>query len=105
MKTCLHCNKELESETSTKKYCSNNCKQLAYLKRNGMVLAGMSSNVKYKAENSDIKNVKYNATKVNEKVVASEAIGNSIPIGETANVKHEAPYFTIEQMEIMQERI
>lgn len=32
---CLNCNKPIDSKRNTKKYCSNTCKQYAYLKRNG----------------------------------------------------------------------
>jgi hypothetical protein len=31
---CLHCNKHIEGRRNTKKYCSNTCKQYAYLNRN-----------------------------------------------------------------------
>lgn len=30
---CLHCNKSIEGKRNTKKYCSNTCKQYAYLNR------------------------------------------------------------------------
>ncbi|HRG00827.1 MAG TPA: hypothetical protein PKZ75_06905 [Bacteroidia bacterium] len=30
---CLHCNKPIEGKRNTKKYCSNTCKQYAYLNR------------------------------------------------------------------------
>lgn len=30
---CLHCNKPIEGKRNTKKYCSNTCKQYAYLSR------------------------------------------------------------------------
>lgn len=32
---CEHCDSEYECKRLTKKYCSDNCKQLAYFKRNG----------------------------------------------------------------------
>lgn len=32
---CEHCQSEYECKRLTKKYCSDNCKQLAYFKRNG----------------------------------------------------------------------
>lgn len=34
---CLYCAEPFRSRRATKKYCSGNCKQLAYFKRNGMV--------------------------------------------------------------------
>jgi hypothetical protein len=33
-KTCLHCEADFIAQRITKKYCSNNCKQMAYFKRN-----------------------------------------------------------------------
>jgi hypothetical protein len=30
---CLHCNKPIEGKRNTKKYCSNTCKQYAYINR------------------------------------------------------------------------
>ncbi len=36
--TCLHCGKPMQYQRSTKKYCSDNCKQLAFYKRNGLAL-------------------------------------------------------------------
>lgn len=37
---CLHCGKPIQSQRSTKKYCSDNCKQLAFYKRSGLLLSG-----------------------------------------------------------------
>ena len=36
--TCLHCGSPMQSQRSTKKYCSDNCKQLAFYKRSGLAL-------------------------------------------------------------------
>jgi hypothetical protein len=41
-KTCLYCKEPFKEERSTKKYCSDNCKQMAYFIRNGLVLAGLN---------------------------------------------------------------
>lgn len=38
--TCLHCGGHFTAIRSSKKYCSDNCKQMAYFKRNGLVLSG-----------------------------------------------------------------
>lgn len=35
-KKCLYCDTEIECKRLTKKYCNDNCKQLAYFKRNGL---------------------------------------------------------------------
>ena len=36
--TCLHCGNPMKSHRSTKKYCSDNCKQLAFYRRSGLAL-------------------------------------------------------------------
>lgn len=45
---CLHCGSPMQSQRRTKKYCSDNCKQLAFYKRSGLALVsnddGLSSN-------------------------------------------------------------
>lgn len=46
-KECEYCKKEFKPERATRKYCSDTCKQYAYLKRHGMnqstpALQGMS---------------------------------------------------------------
>ena len=38
--TCLYCGSHFTAIRSSKKYCSDNCKQMAYFKRNGLVLSG-----------------------------------------------------------------
>lgn len=38
--TCLYCEGQFTAIRSSKKYCSDNCKQMAYFKRNGLVLSG-----------------------------------------------------------------
>lgn len=38
--TCLNCGGHFTAIRSSKKYCSDNCKQMAYFKRNGLVLSG-----------------------------------------------------------------
>ena len=39
-KKCLYCDTEIDCKRLTKKYCNDNCKQLAYFKRNGLQLSG-----------------------------------------------------------------
>lgn len=39
-KKCLYCDAEIDCKRLTKKYCNDNCKQLAYFKRNGLQLSG-----------------------------------------------------------------
>jgi hypothetical protein len=38
-KRCLYCDTEIDYKRLTKKYCNDNCKQLAYFKRNGLQLS------------------------------------------------------------------
>ena len=38
-KRCLYCDAEIDCKRLTKKYCNDNCKQLAYFKRNGLQLS------------------------------------------------------------------
>lgn len=38
-KRCLYCDTEIDCKRLTKKYCNDNCKQLAYFKRNGLQLS------------------------------------------------------------------
>lgn len=40
---CLHCNKPIEGKRNTKKYCSNTCKQYAYLNRSFSLPTNSSS--------------------------------------------------------------
>jgi hypothetical protein len=41
---CLYCgNEDLKSKRSTRKYCNDNCKQLAYYKRKGKTLSGITA--------------------------------------------------------------
>jgi hypothetical protein len=44
IKTCHHCGKPMQSQRNTKKYCSDNCKQLAFYKRSGLALSGINDN-------------------------------------------------------------
>ncbi len=48
-KDCLYCGTHFTAQRASKKYCSDNCKQMAYFKRNGLVLSGGSdtSDLKY----------------------------------------------------------
>ena len=43
--TCAYCQASFTSQRITKKYCSDNCKQMAYFIRNGLVLAGVNNNL------------------------------------------------------------
>ncbi len=44
IKICFHCGKPMQSQRNTKKYCSDNCKQLAFYKRSGLALSCINDN-------------------------------------------------------------
>ncbi len=60
-KNCLYCESHFTTARSNKKYCSDNCKQMAYFKRNGLVLSGTvkSETLSYKAPVVQEQIVKY----------------------------------------------
>src|SRR6476646_4238201 len=58
-KECLYCGSDFSTNRNNKKYCSTNCKQMAYFTRNGMVLAGTAGNVKYDHHSEKPETVKY----------------------------------------------
>jgi|GEM_PF-5710403 len=70
MKECEYCGKTFTSQRSSRKYCSDNCKQMAYYKRNGLVLANISgydSHSLLEKEYRSVKDVKYDSTiKIND---------------------------------------
>ena len=69
--TCLYCEGHFTAIRSSKKYCSDNCKQMAYFKRNGLVLSGTTEVepslqvpvVNVKPVTTDEVSVKYNKEK------------------------------------------
>lgn len=69
--TCLYCGGHFTAIRSSKKYCSDNCKQMAYFKRNGLVLSGTTEAepslqvpiVNVKPVTTDEVNVKYDKEK------------------------------------------
>lgn len=71
-KRCLYCNAEIDCKRLTKKYCNDNCKQLAYFKRNGLQLSD-------KAE-IKVKSVVSVMPEVNNSKTVQEEIMNEIAI-------------------------
>jgi hypothetical protein len=71
-KECEYCGRSFNCKRRSKKYCSGNCKQMAYYKRNGLVLAGHSV-----FSSASIKNVKYDTVK-DVKYDAKENITESL---------------------------
>jgi hypothetical protein len=78
--TCLYCEGHFTAIRSSKKYCSDNCKQMAYFKRNGLVLSGTTEVepslqvpiVNVKPVTTDEVNVKYDKEKDTVKYVNEE---------------------------------
>lgn len=51
---CLHCHKPIEGKRNTKKYCSNTCKQYAYLNRSFSMTSNLNSGSIDSIENKTI---------------------------------------------------
>lgn len=68
--TCLHCGNPTQSQRSTKKYCSDNCKQLAFYKRSRFALASLN---KGETVNSQIQTENYDEP-IRESVFAQPPI-------------------------------
>ncbi len=80
--TCLYCGEHFTAIRSSKKYCSDNCKQMAYFKRNGLVLSGTTENeerlhipvISVNPNNTDEVSVKYDKEKDTVKYANEELI-------------------------------
>ncbi len=66
IKTCLHCGKPMQSQRNTKKYCSDNCKQLAFYKRSGLALSGLSDNDNFLVTDKQHAEEPFISSKINE---------------------------------------
>ena len=69
-KRCLYCDAEIDCKRLTKKYCNDNCKQLAYFKRNGLQL---SEKIKTK-----LSPIIFVASKIKDSKTIQEEIMNEI---------------------------
>jgi hypothetical protein len=68
---CAYCGTYFEAKRSHKKYCSDNCKQMAYFTRNGFTFSGIGNSASKNEPNSSLQenvvtkesaNVKYDST-------------------------------------------
>ncbi len=75
-KTCLYCGKPMQSQRSTKKYCSDNCKQLAFYKRSGSALSAIPDNAD---DNDNDFTAANNPLTVKQPLNGNEIITTSIP--------------------------
>jgi hypothetical protein len=108
-KSCLYCGTHFTPKRASKKYCNDNCKQLAYFKRNGLVLAGTNgAAIKSSmqelvpvAEKTD--NVKYD--NINVKYLKTESIVKDVKNDDETNVKAvKQSSEKLSEMEIILER-
>ncbi len=90
-KNCLYCSTHFTTNRKNKKYCSDNCKQMAYFKRNGFVLSGKS----------ETDNVKYNAPAL---VLEQETNTMIQPIVKAEDKKEETVKYVLEQPKIKPEQ-
>lgn len=65
-KDCEYCRKRFDGRRSNRKYCSDNCKQMAYYRRNGLMPAGFSGNA---TSDADEKALKYFSTSLNDQLL------------------------------------
>ena len=71
-KKCLYCDADIDCKRLTKKYCNDNCKQLAYFKRNGLQLSNRAEIV--------VKQLVSEMPKANNIKTVQEEIMNEIAI-------------------------
>lgn len=63
-KNCEYCGNHFTFQRSTRKYCSDNCKQMAYFRRNGFVPVHESD--LNQSDNGSVKDVKYTPLSIRE---------------------------------------
>ncbi len=84
--TCLYCKGHFTAIRSSKKYCSDNCKQMAYFKRNGLVLSGTSEG----EPNLQVPVVGVKSINTNEVIVKYDKERDTVKYGnEELNVKYD----------------
>jgi hypothetical protein len=127
-KNCLYCEAHFTTQRNNKKYCSDNCKQMAYFKRNGLVLskapelggvkhyapsATKEQNVKYVSEKPAVKDESSKTVKETVKYVSplkvkdvGQGSGNSVKSDSEASRTNEAIELVLNQfMEKIEERM
>ena len=80
---CAYCRTYFEAKRSHKKYCSDNCKQMAYFARNGFTLSGTNASA------LTIKNEVINQEKVQEHPIAIEPL--NVKEENSVIVKYDLP--------------
>ncbi len=80
-RTCEYCGSLFSFVRATKKYCSDNCKQMAYFKRNGFVPAHKSDNDK--ADSVSVKDVKYAQLNTHLKIEKTTSTRDDLEIVKT----------------------
>lgn len=93
---CLHCNKPIEGKRNTKKYCSNTCKQYAYLSRNFAMPSNLNSVSLISNENkTDLENKESNSIVLNSR--------NNIPETKNQLIEQEYEYIQADILDRIQE--
>lgn len=87
-KNCLYCETHFTTNRKNKKYCSDNCKQMAYFKRNGLVLSGKSETIKYNAP---------------DPVLEQNANNMIQPVAKTENKKEKCVKYVLDEPKVKPE--
>ena len=72
---CLHCHKPIEGKRNTKKYCSNTCKQYAYLNRSYSLPSNLNANENKAVPTNEITELENELSNLNPNI-------NTLPIKE-----------------------
>jgi hypothetical protein len=97
-KNCLYCEGPFTASRSTKKYCSDNCKQMAYFKRNGLVLSGgMVQGGQTASVKSQVREI---APAVKYDTPENAQVRNVLTVKEPEQAKRQEPIpdFTVSEM-------
>lgn len=97
---CLYCGAQFRAKRATRKYCSDNCKQLAYFKRNGMVF-GMNGSTSL-TDNAKAENLNVNKDCVKPGNVKRENLNVKTDYVKPDSVKKEVSVKTIEPANVKQ---
>ena len=79
-KFCAYCEKPIQSQRSSRLYCSDNCKQYAYYKRNASVLQGRDAGVALNDEHNarDIKHSNRSALMIKLNAILNDIIDEEV---------------------------
>lgn len=101
-KNCLYCGKDLEFQRSTKKYCNDNCKQLAYYKRQAEALSGIPAENPHVCVKEEV-TVKESLTVKQDDFTVNNKDENIIPAMEQRSPSTENENTTTQEVSVKQE--